>query len=111
MEELVRHDKAVAGAEAIRHIAGEVEPLFDEDFRVRAELPGFLQGFQNKLHIAVRIGVHLVRVVLADRLTGAHFQCFAEFVFRKGMSCGTFGGGFRFPVLKFLLQPCGWITV
>ena len=30
VEELVRHDKAVAGAEAIRHIAGEVEPLFNE---------------------------------------------------------------------------------
>ena len=47
VEELVRHDKAVAGAEAVRHIAGEVEPLFNEHLRVWAILPGFLDGFQT----------------------------------------------------------------
>lgn len=31
VQELVRHDQAVAGAEPVRHITGEVQPLFDED--------------------------------------------------------------------------------
>ena len=111
MEELVRHDKAVAGAEAIRHIAGEVQPLFNEHLGVRAVLSGFLDGFQNEFQVAVRVHLHFVGVVLADRAGGAHLQRLAELVFRQRMSGGAFGCGFRFPVFELQFQPCGWIAV
>ena len=100
MEELVRHDEAVAGPETVRHIAGEVQPLLNEHLWVRAILPGLLEGFQNEFHITVRVQFHFVGVVLADRAGGAHLQSFAELVFRQRMSGGAFGCGFRFSVLK-----------
>ena len=49
VEELVRHDEAVAGPETVRHIAGEVQPLLNEHLGVQAVLPGFLNGFQLSL--------------------------------------------------------------
>ena len=100
MEELVRHDEAVAGAKAIRHIAGEVEPLLNEHLGVRAILPCFLDSFQNEFQVAVRVHLHFVGVVLADRAGGAHLQRLAELVFRQCVSGGAFGCGFRFSVLK-----------
>ena len=111
VEELVRHDKAVAGAEAIRHIAGEVQPLLNEHLRVRAVLPGFLNGFQNELQVTVRVHLHLVGIVLTDRAGGAHLQCLTELVFCKGMSRCTFCGSFRFSVLELQFQPSGGIAV
>lgn len=111
VEELVCHDEAVAGAEAVRHIAGEVQPLLNEHLGVRAVLPGFLDGFQNEFQVAVRVHLHFVGVVLADRAGGAHLQCLAELVFRQRMSGSPFCGSFRFSVLKLQFQPCGWIAV
>ena len=111
VEELVRHDEAVAGAEAVRHIAGEVQPLLNEHLWVRAILPGFLNGFQNELQVTVRVHLHFIGIVLADRAGGAHLQCLTELVFRQRMSGGTFGCGFRFSILKLQFQPCGWIAV
>ena len=111
VEQLVRHDEAVAGSEAVRHIAGEVQPLLNEHLGVRAILPGFLDGFQNEFHVAVRIQFHFIGVVLADRAGGAHLQRFAELVFCKGMSRCTFCGSFRFSVLELQFQPGGWVAV
>ena len=106
-------DKAFCsgGAEAVRHIAGEVQPLLNEHLGVRAVLPGFLDGFQNEFQVAVRVHLHFVGVVLADRAGGAHLQRLAELVFRQRMSGGAFGCGFRFSVLELQFQPCGWIAV
>ena len=111
VEELVCHDEAVAGPEAVRHIAGEVQPLLNEHLGVRTVLPGFLDGFQNEFQIAVRVHLHFIGIVLADRAGGAQLQRFAELVFRQCMSGGAFCCGFRFSVLKLQFQPCGWIAV
>ena len=111
VEELVRHDETVAGPETVWHIAGEVQPLLNEHLGVRAILPGFLDGFQNEFHVAVRIQFHFIGVVLADRAGGAHLQRFAELVLCQRVSGGAFGCGFCFSVLELQFQPCGWITV
>ena len=111
VEELVRHNEAVAGPETVRHIAGEVQPLLNEHLWVRAILPGLLDGFQNEFHIAVCVHLHLVGIILADRADGAHLQCLTELVFCKGMSRCTFCGSFRFSVLELQFQPSGWIAV
>ena len=107
MEELVCHDEAVAGAEAVRHIAGEVQPLLNEHLGVRAILPGFLDGFQNEFQVAVRVHLHFIGIVLADRAGGAHLQRLAELVFCQRMSGCAFGCGFRFSVLKLQFQSSG----
>ena len=111
VQELVRHDQAVPGAEAVRHIAGEVQPLFDEDERVSAERPGFLQLFQHELHIPIGVGVHFIAVIRADGLPGAQLQRLFELVFGQSMSGGAFGCGFRLPVGELQLQPCRRVAV
>lgn len=72
MEHLVRDDETVTGSESLRHEAGEVQPLFNEDFGIMAELLDLLQLLQHERHILIRVAVHLVAVVLADGLLGAH---------------------------------------
>ena len=111
VEELVCHDEAVAGPEAVRHIAGEVQPLLNEHFWVRAVLSGFLDGFQNEFQIAVRVHLHFIGIVLADRAGGAHLQSLTELVFHQSVSGGAFCGGFRLPVLELQFQPCGGAAV
>ena len=111
VQELVRHDQAVAGAEAVRHIAGEVQPLFNEDKRVGAERLGFLQLFQHKLHIPIGIGVHFIAVIWADGLPGTQLQCLFELVLSQSVSSGAFGCGFRLPVGELQLQPRRGVAV
>ena len=57
MEELVRHDKAVAGTEAVRYIAAEVQSLLNVDDWVSTVLAGLRDGFQHELHIVVGVGM------------------------------------------------------
>ena len=73
MQEFVRHNEAVAGSKPIRDIAGEVQPLLDEDKGVCAVLLGHLNLLQYEFHIAVDVHLHFVGVVLADSPDGSHF--------------------------------------
>ena len=105
VQELVRHNQAVAGAEPVRHITGEVQPLFDEDERVGAERLSFYQLFQHELHIPVGVGVHFIAVIRADWFSRTNFQRLFELVLGKGMGGGSFRRGFRLPVGELQLQP------
>ena len=105
VQELVRHNQAVAGAEPVRHITGEVQPLFDEDERVSAERLSFLQLFQHELHIPVGVGVHFVTIKRANGLSGAQLQRLFELVLGESMGGGAFRCGFCLPVGELQLQP------
>ena len=111
VEQLVRHDDAVPGAEAFRDPAGEVQPLLDEDQRVGALKLGLGELLQYELHIAICVSVHLITVILGHRLTGAHLQSAAELVFAESVGGGAFGSGLRLPVGKLPLQTGGGGTV
>ena len=45
------------------------------------------------------------------RLLGAHLQSAAQLVFAERVSSGAFRCRFGLPILKLLLQPCGWVAV
>ena len=111
MQELVRHDQAVAGAEPVRHITGEVQPLFDEDEGVGAERLCFLQLLQHELHIPIGIGVHFIAVIRADRLPGTQLQRLFELVLGESMGGGAFSCGFCLTVGELQFQPRRGVAV
>ena len=111
MQELVRHDEAVAGSEPIRDIAGEVQPLLDEDEGVCTVLLGYLDLLQHEFHIAVGVQLHFVGVVLAGRSGGAHFQSFAELMLTQRVGGRTFRCRLRGSVGELPLQIGGGVAV
>ena len=90
----------------------DLYPLETEDGnRIWVEFLNQKKWCQNEFQVAVRVHLHFIGIVLADRAGGAHLQRFAELVFCQRMSGGTFGCGFRFSVLKLQFQSSGGIAV
>ena len=108
----IADDDTVTGSKSVRDIAAEVEALLDVDHGIRAVLPGFGKRFKDELHIVVRVHIHLVTVVLGDRLPSRpQLQRSAELMLTQRMCGGAFGGGFRLLVFKLQLQPRRWRAV
>lgn len=111
VQELVRHNQAVAGAEPVRHITGEVQPLFDEDEGIGAEHLSFLQLLQHELHIPIGVDVHFIAVIRADWFPGTDLQRLFELVLGESMGGGSFGRSLRLPVGELQLQPRRGVAV
>ena len=111
MEELVRHNQAVARAETLRDIAGKIKPLLDENDRVFAILLCFSDGFLDELDVVVCKTIHFIGVILTDRFLGAHFQYPPQLVFAESVCCCTFRCRLGFSVGKLLFQSRGGSAV
>ena len=105
VQRLIGDNNAVAGAEALRNIAAEIQPLFDGNDGIGADLLRFRDGFQHKLYIAICVEVHFVTVVRRARLFRWHLQCTPELMLAQRMCSGAFFGSLGFPILELLLQP------
>lgn len=111
VEQLVRYDEAVAGPKSVRDIAGEVQPLLNEDEGICTVLFCNLNLLQNEFQVAVGVHLHFVRVIFTCGPGRALFQRLAEFMLTQSMGGGAFRCGLRGLVGELSLQIGGGVAV
>ena len=86
-------DDAVTGAEALLDVLGVVEPLFDQDHRVRAGFLGLLDQLHYEGHIPVGAFLHfgVVPSEVFGRVFCFHTECRPELELTVSVGVGTFG--------------------
>ena len=104
----VCNDDAVAGAEALLDVLGVVEPLFDQDHRVRAGLLGLLDQLHYKGHIPVGTFLHfgIVPSKVFGRVPCFHTESRPELELTESVGVGTFGCEIAAFVVVAFTEPC-----
>ena len=89
----VRDDNAVACAESVAHILAVIQPLFNEDNRVTADLPRLFYGFRDKSGVSGGAVLHFLAVLCErrNRILGGDAERFLEPKFTEGMCLGALG--------------------
>lgn len=87
---------------------GVVEPLFDQDHRVRAGLLGLLDQLHYKGHIPVGAFLHfgVEPSEVFGRVLCFHAECLPELVLTEGVGVGTFGCEIAAFVVVAFTEPC-----
>ena len=104
----VCNDDAVAGAEALLDVLGVVEPLFDQDHRVRAGLLGLLDQLHYEGHIPVGTFLHfgVVPSKVFGRVLCFHTESRPELELTESVGVGTFGCEIAAFVVVAFTEPC-----
>ena len=94
MKSVVGDDQTVPGAEAVRHVAGEVQSLLDEDDRVFTDLLRRLVLLHDEIDIGIGAFLHLIGIVVRCRAAAPHMESALQLVFTQSVRRGAFSGGF-----------------
>ena len=101
MECSVGDNDGVRGTEALFHPSGEIHPLLNEDYRVRAGFLGSFRQFQDIGSVSVGAVFHffVIPSQMLGRIDCLHAQRLAELVLTEAVSIGPFSGIIRAFVL------------
>ena len=108
VERTVCDDDAVAGAEALLDILGVIEPLFDQDHRVRTDFLGLLDQLHYEGYIPIGTFLHfgVVPSEVFGRVFCLHTECRPELELTKGVGVGAFSCEIAALVVVAFTEPC-----
>ena len=109
LQNLVRHDHAVPGAESVFDPPGKIQPLFDQYLRIRTMLLRFLHLFIHIGAIAFGAVLHFLIVIgkVFRRILGIPSQRLLHQIGAQFVTVGTLLRIGACPVFLFGTKLCG----